>query len=122
MRSTAFAATVALAGVCCAAPPRASSDEGPSPTRIEVAAIPVPLDPDNPSVTTLGEFQYAGGLVLSSPQTRYLHEMSDLIITGPDRFAAIGDQGVLFEARFVFDDAGRLAGVTDATIARLVGE
>src|SRR4051794_2528153 len=107
----------ALAGTCCAAPGSATSGNGAAPRRIDVTAVPVALDPSDPKTTSLGDFTYAGGLALTSTQTRWLHELSDLNVTGPDRFAAVGDQGVLVEARFVLDRSGRLTGVADATIA-----
>jgi hypothetical protein len=70
----------------------------------------------------IGDFVYAGGLVLSSRSTNLLHELSDIVIIGPNRFAAVGDGGVLLEARLVLDDAGTLVGVADASLTRLVGE
>ncbi len=88
---------------------------------IRIDAVPVPLNPSDPSVTTIGDFRYAGGVMLTSRQTDLLHELSDIILTGNDRFAAVGDEGVLLEARLVFDEAGRLVGVSDADLARLLG-
>jgi hypothetical protein len=61
-------------------------------------------------------------VILRSRQTDLLHELSDIIITGTDRFAAVGDEGVLLEGRLVFDDAGRLVSVADANLTRLIGE
>jgi hypothetical protein len=90
--------------------------------RITVDAVPVPLNPQDLLATTLGDFRYAGGVMLTSRQTNLMHELSDMILTGGDRFAAVGNEGVLLEARLVFDAAGRLAGVTDATLSRLIGE
>ena len=89
---------------------------------ITVDAVPVPLNPQDPSATAIGEFSYAGGLILHSHQTTLLHELSDIVATGPDRFAAVGDGGVLLEARFVLDQSRRLVGVADATLTRLIGQ
>ena len=88
---------------------------------IKIDAVPVPLNPQDPSVTTIGDFRYAGGLALSSRQTTLMHELSDIVLTGSDRFAAVGDGGVLLEARLVLDGSGRLVGVTDGLLSRLVG-
>jgi hypothetical protein len=93
---------------------------GTGPIAIDVA--PVLLNPDDPSAKALGAFQYAGGLVLTSRQTDLLHELSDLIITGTNRITAVGDEGVLLEARLVFDTNGSLTGITDATLTRLIVE
>lgn len=89
---------------------------------ITVDAVPVPLNPQDPSATAIGEFSYAGGLMLRSHQTNLMHELSDIVITGTDRFASVGDGGVLLDARFVLDQSGRLTGVADATLTRLVGQ
>jgi hypothetical protein len=111
----------AVAGMCVS-PPLASTAPASSHGRISVDTVPVPLNSQDASVTVLGDFRYAGGVTLRSSRTTLLHELSDLIMTGSDRFAAVGDQGVLFEGRFVFDEGGSLAGVADTTITRLIGE
>lgn len=89
---------------------------------ITVETVAVPLNPHDPSASTIGDFQYAGGFAFRTRDTTTLHELSDLVITGDDHLVAIGDEGVWFEARLLFDEAGRLAGLTDARIARLAGE
>jgi hypothetical protein len=89
---------------------------------IAVDVWPVPLDPRNPALTTLGEFSFAGGIRLTSRQTDRLHELSDIVVYGENRMAAVGDSGVMFDARLVLDGADRLVGITDAVIAPLVGE
>jgi hypothetical protein len=96
----------------------ASAPTGP----IAIDVVPVPLNPDDPAATALGSFQYAGGLVLSGRQTNLLHELSDLIIAGEDRLTAIGDEGIVFDARLEFDTRGWLTGVADATVTHLVVE
>ena len=88
---------------------------------IRIDAISVPLNPEKPSETAIGDFRYAGGIVLTSRQTDQLHGLSDIEIQGPDRLTAVSDFGVLVEARLVFDSA-RLVGLTDARITPLVGE
>jgi hypothetical protein len=93
-----------------------------APESIVVDAVQVPLAPQDPSATALGDFQYAGGLWLTSRQTDRLHELSDLVITGQDELTAIGDAGILLTARLVFDDDARLVGVTDARLSFLEGE
>jgi hypothetical protein len=95
-----------------------SIQDGP----IEIRAVPVPLNPQDPSAVAIGDFHYAGGLVLTSPDSDRLHGLSDLEVTGPDRLAAVGDLGVLVEARLVLDDAGRLVGITDAHLTELTAE
>jgi hypothetical protein len=87
---------------------------------IRVDARPVALHPKDPSVVALGDFFYAGGLVLSSRDTNRLHELSDLVISGADRLTAVGDDGIFFEARLLFDDRGRLTGITDGRITPML--
>ena len=87
--------------------------------KIQVDTQAVPLDPTDASRTRIGNFAYAGGLVLTSRQTSRLHGLSDLKVTPDGRMLALGDQSDLLEARLVLDAAGRLAGVTDATMIAL---
>jgi hypothetical protein len=68
----------------------------------------------------MGNFVYAGGLVLSSRETNRLHELSDLVISGTDRIKAVGDDGIFFEARMLFDEAGRLNGITEARVTPML--
>lgn len=88
---------------------------------ITIQTTPVPLDPHSPTRTAFGDFHYRGGLALTSPETDQLHELSDLVMTGEDRIAAVGDEGTYFEARLVLDDQGRLVGVADAHLTQLLG-
>ena len=82
----------------------------------------MPLNPRDPSATAIGDFLYAGGLLLTSKQTDRFREISDIVVTGQDRLTAVGDGGILFNARLVFDAAQRLTGVADASWAPLSGE
>ena len=104
---------------------RRAQPEGPPPSAlapITVDAAPIPLDAHDRSVTAVGSFRYAGGLELTSSQTDLLHELSDIIVDKDNRFAVVGDAGVLFEGRLVLDADGRLAGVTETTLGPLRGE
>ena len=89
---------------------------------IVVDAVPVPLNAHDPSVNAVGSFRYAGGLALTSRQTNLLHELSDIIIMADNRFASVGDAGVVFEGRLVLDADGYLTGVTDTTLGPLGGQ
>jgi len=87
-----------------------------------IDAIPVPLNPEKPSEVAIGDFVYAGGVVLTSKQTGQLHGLSDIEVTGGNKLTAVGDFGILLEARLVFDASEKLIGVADASIAPLLGE
>jgi hypothetical protein len=89
---------------------------------ISVEAVPVLLNPRNRSQVAIGDFIFAGGLALTSRQTDRLHGLSDLEITGTDRLTAVGDLGIVFDARLVLDSAGRLVNLADAHLTPLTAE
>ncbi len=64
------------------------------------------------SQTAIGDFVYAGGIVLTSHQTNRLHGLSDLEATRTDRLVAVADLGIFLDARLLFDGAERLVGLT----------
>jgi hypothetical protein len=116
-------AAIIVGAATCAAAAAQSMPAMPAPSGpITVEAVPVPLDPQDPSKTAIGDFSFAGGLALTSQQTDRLHGLSDVFITGTDRLVAVGDIGVLFDARLVLDASERLAGITDAHLVLLTGE
>jgi hypothetical protein len=91
------------------------------PRPVHIDAAPVPLNDRNPWQTRLGDFVYAGGLVLTSSETDQLHGLSDLVVTGANRLTAVADTGLLLEAHLQLDVAGRLTGIEDARLTTLVG-
>jgi hypothetical protein len=91
-------------------------------TAIIVESASVPLNPQVASQTAAGDFHYAGGVAISARDTDQLHGLSDLEVAGTDRLIAVGDFGILLEARLIFDAEERLAGVADARITRLRDE
>lgn len=113
----------ALALAACAqeppALPPAPVAAGPA---IAVTAAPVPLNPADPAQDGIGDFRYAGGLVLSSTATARLHGLSDMAVRDGERLTAVSDEGDLLKARLVLDAGGRLVGLADARITALLGE
>jgi hypothetical protein len=89
---------------------------------ITVNAVPVPLNPQDLSQVAIGDFFYAGGLILTTRQTDRLHGLSDLEVTDTNRLIAVGDFGAFLEAGLVFDSAERLVDITDARLTQLAGE
>lgn len=108
-------------GGACAVP-RSSPETLASAISIDIEAVPVPLTPQNPTRDGIGDFRYAGGLILTSRQTDRLHGLSDLVVSDTDRLTVVGDLGVFLDARLVFDDAARLVGLADASLQSLTGE
>jgi hypothetical protein len=99
----------------------------PQSARLSAAAVPVevspvPLDPHDPSVRSIGAFVYAGGLEIKGPDSPGVHELSDVRIASGDRLVAVSDAGYLFEARLLFDDTTQLSGLAEAHVASLVNE
>ena len=113
---------VAVGSIGATAAAQSSSAAPIFRTAISIETLPVLLNPQNPSEVAVGDFRYAGGLVLTSRQTDHLHGLSDLEITGADRLTAVGDLGVLLEARLVLDEAEQLVGLTDGSLTPLMGE
>ena len=88
---------------------------------IAVRTAAVPLDVANPAHEQLGNFTYAGGLVLTSETTPRLHGLSDLDVLPDGRLISVSDEGDLLRARVVLDANGRLAGLNGAKLTALTG-
>ena len=69
----------------------------------------------------LGRLRWMGGLELSAPDRRFGGLSGLLISADGTRLTAVSDRGYWVAARLVYDAAGRLAGVDDASIAMLRG-
>jgi hypothetical protein len=121
--STRFAAALAaLALTACAqqssALPAAPVAAGPA---ITITAAAVPLNPADPAQDRVGDFHYAGGLVLSSPDTARFHGISDIAVRNDVELTAVSDEGDLVKARLVLDKAGRLVGLEGGRVSALTG-
>ena len=111
-------AALALAG--CGA--RALPEPPPGAHPIHIQAVEVPIDPDHPDQTRVGDFLYAGGLVLKADDTSLLGGLSDLKVAPDGDMIAESDEGELLRAHIVLDAAGRLIGVDHADLSPLTGE
>ena len=99
--------------------PAAPLSFGPS---IAIQTSPVALDPADPGHLAIGDFVFAGGLVMTSDQTSRLHGLSDLVVEPDGDVLSVSDDGAdLFSGRLVLDDAGRLIGLTDGSLRPLTG-
>ncbi len=90
------------------------------PVSIEISALSVAWDPENPRDTNAGALTYIGGLELTSDHPDF-GGLSGLIVgqTG-DALIAVTDQGNWVTANLAFDE-NRLTGLGDAIIAPLMG-
>ncbi len=119
MRRVALAAAaLALAG--CGARALPPTPAGVHP--IHIQAQQVPIDPAHPDETRVGDFVYAGGLVLKSDDTSLLGGLSDLKIAPDGDMISESDQGDLLRAHIVLDANGRLADLDHARMSALTGE
>jgi hypothetical protein len=75
--------------------------------------------PDSPATTRVGNFPFAGALVLTSTQSDRLHGLSDLEVDGDGRLMAVSDFGWLWRARLMLDRDRRLTGIDASTIEPL---
>jgi hypothetical protein len=99
----------------------------PQSTRLTAVSLPlevtpVPLDPHDTSVRSIGAFTYAGGIEIKGADSTGIHELSDVRIVSGDRLIAVSDGGYFFEARLLFDETARLSGLADARVTALVNE
>jgi hypothetical protein len=112
---------LAIIGCGIGTNPQSRIPAPPTNGAISMITQPVALHPENPATTGIGDFLYAGGLVLSAEQTDQFHGLSDLEITDSNLLTAVGDLGVWFEARLVLDSSRRLVGLTHARLTPLTG-
>lgn len=113
----------ALLAACVSFGPAKPPPAPPATGRaITIQAMPIPLDPTRPDLSGIDGFRYAGGVVLTSSDSKLLHGMSDLVVSPGGRITAVSDVGQLLSARLVLDDKGRLIGLDDASLRPLLGE
>ena len=126
MRAAAAALALALAA-CAQAPaplPGAPIAHGPG---ITIVAEPVAELPGRKGFLTFcadiacGQWTYAGGLNLTSPDTSRLHGLSDLEVTSAGALTAITDNGDLVRATLVLGAGGHLPGLADGRLTPLAG-
>jgi hypothetical protein len=81
----------------------------------------VPLDPGSPDRQSVGSLVYAGGLWLSSDDSRF-GGLSDLRVSEDGSvLRAVSDCGRGLTATLSYDEAGRLAGLADVALYDLTG-
>jgi len=99
----------------------AAREPGP-PARIEIEARAIPLNADDPAMTSVGKLRWRGGLMLTSNEPRF-GGWSDLWIAPDGRaLRSISDEGSWLATALRYDSDGRLIGIEPATIGSLRGE
>ena len=109
---------LAVLALCACAP--AGHTQGRTGA-ITVKAQTLPMDPTHPSADRIGDFRYAGGLWLTSPDTSLLGGLSDLKVDARGDLTSETDEGSLLRAHIVLDAQGRLLGLDHASIVALTG-
>ena len=119
-RRIAFLA-VAAAALAVAAALASLFDRPPVGDSVSLEVEAVPLDPGQPSRTTVGGIRYRGGLWLRSADPRF-GGLSDLRV-GADgrRLYAVSDCGRGFTAMLGYDAGGRLVELSDPRMVDLTG-
>lgn len=110
-----------LAGLIVAACTAQAQPGAEAAHDIRIAAEPIPLDPKDARAGRIGNFAYAGGLRLTSPDTSLFGGLSDLKIGRGGELVAETDEGNLLRARIVLDAQGRLVGLDRASLGPLTG-
>jgi hypothetical protein len=125
-RRTCVSIAFALMCVRCTSSDRQQTDVTPAISKVppaqsvEIKAAPVPLNPTDPTQTSVGAFTYAGGVELAAVDSTRLHGLSDLRVAPDGRVTAITDEADVLQARLALDAAGRLVGLSDSTFTRLL--
>lgn len=101
--------------VACSLDPRPAVTQQP----LAVSAEAVPLHPNRPEMTRVGQLVWRGGLELDSGHDAF-GGLSGLWVA-PDggRMLAVGDKGSWLAAELTYDAAGHMAGVAQAEIGPL---
>jgi hypothetical protein len=124
MTRAAFGLATALLICACTPTPPVAAPPAPEPPprgpQITVQSAPAPLNAKNPAQTAVGDFHYAGGVVLTAADTDRLHGLSDLKIMPDHTLLAVSDEGDLFKGRLMLDAEDRLVGVDGGEITPLL--
>ena len=117
----AMAATALSLAACVTSQVRLPLHPVPAGASVSVQAAALVLDPSDPKRIGVGDFHYAGGLIVTSTATSRLHGLSDLLVQPDGALLAVSDDGDRFTGKLVLDETGRLVGLTQATIQPLTG-
>jgi hypothetical protein len=97
----------------------ATADAPLAAAALLIDVAPVPLDPGDPSRSSVGPLQYMGGLWLRADDPRF-GGLSDLRVSADgERLVAVSDCGNGLTARLTYDEGGRLTGLTGAQLVAL---
>lgn len=116
-----FVLALVAAALAVAAALRSLVSRPPAGDAVSLEVRPVPLDPTDPSRTSVGGLLSLGGLWLRSADPRF-GGLSDLRVSEDgERLLAVSDCGRGFTARLGYDAGGRLVALLDPHIALLSG-
>jgi hypothetical protein len=91
------------------------------PTRVDISATPIPsFDNRDPTRTRFGDFEFRGGLELTSKHPAFGGISAIHVEPDGNRFIAVTDRGSWLRGRIVYRDA-RPVGIADAEMAPILG-
>lgn len=88
---------------------------------IAVVSTATPFNRSDAADTRRGDFSFAGGVHLTSPDTTQLGGLSDMAVGADGAVTAISDEGQRLDARLVLGADGRLEALSDARLQPLRG-
>src|SRR5262245_48601831 len=92
-----------------------------APQRIEITARPIEaFDSRDPGRRRFGSLEFRGGIELSSSYKEFGGISALRIASDGERFISVSDKGRWLRGRLVYRE-GRLAGITDAEMAPILG-
>lgn len=97
------------------------ADGGARAGSIEVKAVPVPLQADDPKIDRVGKLLFRGGVELTSPNDHFGGFSALGLSPDGKRMVALSDEGARFDARLVYGADGRLTGVAQPEMFTLTG-
>jgi hypothetical protein len=99
-------------------PSFAHDDAKPEP--IALSSKVLQLDPDDPTRQRIGRLIWRGGIEITSPNSRFGGLSGLLVSADGARLLAVSDKGRWLAAKLRYDVEGRLIGIGDAQMARLL--
>jgi hypothetical protein len=113
-------AMLLLAAACLAGAPALARDKA-DPIAITLSSRSVSLDDDDPKHDRVGRLRWRGGIEITASGARFGGLSSLQVSADGTRLLAISDRSEWLSADLVYDDAGRLTGLTGGQTAWLRG-
>ncbi|MGV8998029.1 MAG: esterase-like activity of phytase family protein [Parvibaculaceae bacterium] len=87
---------------------------------IEIKSEPVRWNAEDRNDLVAGELEYAGGIIITSPDKKFGGWSSIAIGADGTTLLSVSDEATWLSAKLLYDEKGRLSGMADAHIAPLL--